>query len=96
MIDLIIGDILILLLKGVVVLLLAFAGSRWGAFAAREAARLRSTRWKAYALGLLLPVTAGYVALCEPRLASSAFLVAAVASAGSVFGVLVSLPRDTA
>jgi hypothetical protein len=96
MIELIVGDIFNLLLKAAAVALLARAGSRWGMFAVREAVRLRSARWKAYLLGLLAPVTAGYVVFCEPHLSSSAYAVASVASAGSVFGVLVNYPRSAA
>lgn len=93
MIELIIGDILNLCLQSALVALLAFAGSRWGSFAVRETVRLRSQRWKAYLLGLLAPVTAGYVVFCEPHLSSAAYAVASVTSAGSVFGVLVNYPR---
>jgi hypothetical protein len=66
----------------------AFVGHRWGAFAAAEAVKTNSTKWKAYTMALILPLTIAFVLFVEPHLSPFAFPTFSVMAAGATFAVL--------
>ena len=86
--DELIADLLFMLTSLACAATVAFVGHRWGVFAAAEAVKTNSTKWKAYAMALILPVTIAFVLFVEPHLSPFAFKTFSVMAAGATFAVL--------